>query len=393
MFYGEKLRQLRELHGFSRNELAQKLNVSEQTIGQYENNQITPRLDIMRKLPEMFSVNMHFFNTPSFIKKDVILEGSIAYRTKDRNSRKKINNELEYLTYSKTFIDYFESFVTSNIGGFELLKQKTNEIQKNSFKISDVASFARSFYELKSNEDLMSKLEQSGITILEKDLGDTIDAYSGFTKDEKPYIVLGNFKKTAVRRNFDLAHELGHLLLHSYIVMNELTNREHTEVEMQANEFASSFLMPKLEFEKDFNSIPRKTNPDFYIKLKKKYMVSIGALEYRAYKLKLISYQENRYFWSQMTKKKYRELEPLDDIISPIKPGKVRNLLSFLLENKLITVNDLIEKFGIKLEFLIFLFDLKIDFFDKYCDKNKEVTKSKYSNVIDFEAVRNQLCR
>ncbi len=389
MFYGEKLKQLRELHGFSRNELAQKLNVSEQAIGQYENNQIAPRLDVMRKLPKMFSVRMSFFNTPSFVKKNVVTEGAIAYRTKDRNSRKKVNNELEYLTYAKTFIDYFENFVTSNVGGFESLKQETDEVQKDSFMISDIANLARNFYKLKNNKDLMSKLEQSGITILEKDLGTTIDAYSGFTQDKRPYIVLGNVKKTAVRRNFDLAHELGHLLLHSYVIMNELTDREHTEIETQANEFASSFLMPKLEFEKDFYNIPRKTNPDYYIGLKKKYMVSIGALEYRAYKLKLISYQGNRYFWSQMTKKGYRKLEPLDDAIPPVKPGKVKSLLSFLLDNGLITVNSLMEKFGIKLDFLIFLFDLKSDFFDKYYNKNEETDKR--SNVIDFELIRNQL--
>lgn len=390
MFYGEKLKQLRELYGFSRNELAQKLNVSEQTIGQYENNQITPRLDILRKLPQIFDVNTQFFYCQSFVDNNVISEESIAYRTKDKNSRKKINNELAYLDYAKTFIDYFESFVTSNIGGFNELKQKIDKkIMDRDFTISNVASIARNYYKLTDNRNIMSKLEQSGINILEKDLGSTIDAYSGFTKDKKPYIILGNLKKAAVRRNFDLAHELGHLLLHSYTVMTELTEKEHTEIETQANEFAAAFLLPESEFVEDFSNISRKTNPDYYIELKKKYLVSISALEYRAYKLKLITYQGNRYFWSQMNKKGYRKFEPLDDKIVPVKPSKIRNLLSFLLDNQIITINELINKFEIRKEFLISLFDLKVNFFDEYVD-NKE-NKDDQSDLIDFSLIRNRL--
>ncbi|HEM2327016.1 TPA: helix-turn-helix transcriptional regulator, partial [Listeria monocytogenes] len=37
MFFGEKLRSVRELNGLSRKELADKLNLSEQAIWQYEN--------------------------------------------------------------------------------------------------------------------------------------------------------------------------------------------------------------------------------------------------------------------------------------------------------------------------------------------------------------------
>lgn len=391
MFYGEKLKQLRELNGFSRRKLANDLNVSEQAIGQYENDQAAPRLDVLNKLPNIFNVSIDFFDSPSFVKDKVISEGAIAYRTKDRSSQKKTSDELKYIAYAKFFVDYFNSWVTSNIGGFSDLKKQVDKyVQKyGETNIEKIAEIARNFFQLKSNKDLMSKLEQSGVTILEKDLGLTIDAYSGFTKDHDPYIVLGNIKKTAVRRNFDLAHELGHLLLHSYVIMTDLTDREYKAIEEQANTFASAFLLPKAEFVSDFLMIERNTNPDFYIELKKKYLVSIAAIEYRAYKLHLLSYQKNRYFWSQMTKKQYRVFEPLDDKIPPVKPGKVKNLLTFLLDNKLITMNNFFEEFGITEKFIINLFDLKADFFSKYVEsKNKCVTSN---NIIDLNAIRERL--
>ncbi|HEM2005253.1 TPA: helix-turn-helix transcriptional regulator, partial [Listeria monocytogenes] len=43
MFFGEKLRSVRELNGLSRKELADKLNLSEQAIWQYENQYTVPK--------------------------------------------------------------------------------------------------------------------------------------------------------------------------------------------------------------------------------------------------------------------------------------------------------------------------------------------------------------
>lgn len=45
MFYGQNMKELRILFGMSRKELAEKLNVSQQAIGQYENGDIQPALD------------------------------------------------------------------------------------------------------------------------------------------------------------------------------------------------------------------------------------------------------------------------------------------------------------------------------------------------------------
>ncbi|KAA2296257.1 ImmA/IrrE family metallo-endopeptidase, partial [Clostridioides difficile] len=65
-----------------------------------------------------------------------------------------------------------------------------------------------------TNENLMFRIEKSGVYVFEKAIGEEIDAYSLWTRNDRPFIILGNIKRSAVRRNFDIAHELGHLLLH-----------------------------------------------------------------------------------------------------------------------------------------------------------------------------------
>src|SRR5699024_381834 len=103
----------------------------------------------------------------------------------------------------------------------ELREETIRYLQDNKDKpkndqIHSIAAYARKRLGLSqsSNENLLFLLEKSGAFIFEKELGEKIDAYSLWSEDDRAYIVLGNIKKSAVRRNFDLAHELGHLLMH-----------------------------------------------------------------------------------------------------------------------------------------------------------------------------------
>ncbi len=148
---------------------------------------------------------------------------------------------------------------------------RSNPDQPVDQRITQTANLARKFIRLQHNKDLMYALEMSGIYIVEKNLGPEIDAYSTITDDGRSFIILGNIKKSAVRRNFDLAHELGHLLLHTTVDMDTLTRQEHKQIEQQANEFASDFLLPEAEFKRDFAELPRHSNPDYYIEMKRKY--------------------------------------------------------------------------------------------------------------------------
>ncbi|APE15691.1 hypothetical protein BOH72_11150 [Mycobacterium sp. WY10] len=65
---------------------------------------------------------------------------------------------------------------------------------------------------------------------------DVVDAYS-IWRDDVPYVFLAR-RKTPERIRFDVAHEIGHLVLHS----NE--PGETAEQEREADAFASEFLMP-----------------------------------------------------------------------------------------------------------------------------------------------------
>src|SRR5699024_10412615 len=87
-------------------------------------------------------------------------------------------------------------------------------------------------------------------------------------------------------------------------------------------------------------------NPVSYIDLKKKWHVSIQAMAYRAHALKLITYQQYRYFNMQLHRNDYKVKEPLDDVIAISKPGKIRSILQLLFEKEHMTLEDLLSKYA-----------------------------------------------
>jgi Zn-dependent peptidase ImmA (M78 family)/transcriptional regulator with XRE-family HTH domain len=131
---------------------------------------------------------------------------------------------------------------------------------------------------------------------------------------QKPPIIFLNKDLPKSRRRLSLAHELGHLVMHT---------NPHERVEDEAWEFAGEFLMPSAEIEKQFEGL----NLDKLGQLKKEWGVSMQAILYRAKKLGKISESYSRYLWIQIGKCGYRINEPFEDVIPDEKPTDLEKRL------------------------------------------------------------------
>ena len=58
MTIGEKIYELRKLKGLSQEELAEKLNVSRQSVSLWETNQTVPQIDYLMELSKIFNVSL-----------------------------------------------------------------------------------------------------------------------------------------------------------------------------------------------------------------------------------------------------------------------------------------------------------------------------------------------
>lgn len=126
-----------------------------------------------------------------------------------------------------------------------------------------------------------------------------VDACSLWRNDQ-PYMYLNTFK-SAERSRYDAAHELGHLVLHRH---GAPTGQN---AEQAANEFAAAFLMPPGAVRAAGPKIATLAN---LVQLKKKWIVSVGALAHRLNDLDLVSDWHYRMLCIELQKRGWRNKEP-----------------------------------------------------------------------------------
>lgn len=58
--FGERLKELRESKGMTQEFLAELLNVSRQSIGVYENNNVDPGINTLVKIADIFNISLDY---------------------------------------------------------------------------------------------------------------------------------------------------------------------------------------------------------------------------------------------------------------------------------------------------------------------------------------------
>ncbi|MGG4401129.1 XRE family transcriptional regulator [Paenibacillus amylolyticus] len=388
MFVGENLTNLRIMHGYSRKQLSEQLGVTQQAVWQYENAYTSPKVPIVNELKRIFSVKSKYFYTKDMLTQrnnaaniDVM---NIAYRSKVMNVISKTQTEAKHVEYLDTFINYITAQISLPTLNIIQLREEAIEYMNHTdddrtTQIHYVAHLARQRLNMEpsTNENLMFRIEKSGVYVFEKAIGEEIDAYSLWTRNDRPFIILGNIKRSAVRRNFDIAHELGHLLLHYRLEFVNLDRKEHKLIENEANLFAGAFLLPEEEFSSDMNEIIYKTNPDQYLDLKNKWKTSLQVLGYRAAHLGMMEAKDHRNFYAAMHRRGYLEKEPFDREIPLQKPMRIKTIIDLLSNKGLVDIRYMIEEdWKVETSFFHHMTGINTDFFNKYMT-NKPQTSIK----------------
>lgn len=148
--------------------------------------------------------------------------------------------------------------------------------------------------------DMLKLLEAKGVRVFSlSEKNKNVDAYS-CRRDKTPYVFLNTFK-SAERSRFDAAHELGHLVLHIHGASRS------RDVEKEADQFASAFLVPRADL---IGHIPRVQSLTQLVTAKKRWGVSVAALAKSAFDAELISDWNYRELCKQMSIAGYRSREP-----------------------------------------------------------------------------------
>jgi Zn-dependent peptidase ImmA (M78 family)/transcriptional regulator with XRE-family HTH domain len=342
-FNPQRLKAARVFRGMTITELADKIGVTRQAVSQFEQGKTPPSLENIFKLTNVLQFPRDFFYAE---EQSVNYVGNTffrSYSTATKRLREAQKVRVDFIFNVQQFLEKYVNFPKLNLPDTESFDNKnwTNE------DIELLAEKVREHWGLgdKPITNMVFELEKNGIfvTTVRTD-SQSIDAFCQkrvHNGQDYYFVVLGSDKFSAVRRQFDAAHELGHILMHGWIDDQEqLSNEEVREMERQANYFAAALLLPRKAFSNSLYSFKLEE----FINLKKYWMVSINSMIVRSYHMGLISYNQYQYLQKQISQRKMKTREPYDDVIKRAQPSLFKQSIELLFNKNVIGPEEIVSE-------------------------------------------------
>jgi Zn-dependent peptidase ImmA (M78 family)/DNA-binding XRE family transcriptional regulator len=291
LFTASRLTLARRRRGLTLVEVAERVGVTAQSISNYENGRQVPSAQVLDGLAEVLGFPVSFFSAPEF---EPITTDQASFRARSKLPARKRDIALSTGRLAIEFNDWMSKRYYLPSPDLPSLNKPDPET---------AAGIVRARWNLGSAPigNMVHLLEAHGVRVfsLAPEYAD-VDAFC-FFNDSVPFTFL-NTMKTAERGRFDAAHELGHLVMHS-----EGRDLTGAQVEQEANEFASAFLMPR---ESVVAHMPASPLIDQILQGKKIWNVAALALTYRLHDIGMLSDWHYRTTCTELGRRGYRGQEP-----------------------------------------------------------------------------------
>lgn len=350
-----RLKDARIVNGYTAKEVAESIGISPQALSLYELGKSTPSPEMFNKLVIKYGLPISFYYKLNF---DNSMDGAIYFR-KFTAATKAKRDEAQIL--SKWFVHDIIAELDKMIKLpavdplFDRIKTSVH-IDLDNFDYETMAKIIRREWGL-GNEplnNLMYELEKRGIVIGILELDDDIDGFS-YWSDGRPFMFL-NANNNFFRLRMSMAHELCHLFFHGAV---ENIKHDLKKIENDAKNFAGAFLLPDIACQKYFNSI---TLQEFQY-LKPQLKISIAGMLKRCEQLGFISEERTVSLNKQISAKRWRKVEPLDNIFLPERPVLAKQSIELIINNNILSKQQLSNLFALPTVFIEYVCNLSKGYF------------------------------
>jgi Zn-dependent peptidase ImmA (M78 family)/transcriptional regulator with XRE-family HTH domain len=335
----ERIKEAREARGYALDTFADALNVSRQAAAQYETGQIAPSSDVMSRIVGLTALPPAFFTTSHKRASDDIAPFWRGLKRMEEHHRRRIARRLQWAYDVAEFIERFIHLPNVRLPHIEDCPETSGDEQ-----IETVAMAVRDLWGLGRGpiHNLTALFEDNGILLVREEVKcDDMDAVSCWQRG-RPFILYSSEVRSGPRSKFNLAHELGHIVLHAGVEMN---SRNMDKIEKQANRFAGALLLPRETFAKEVLG----TSIGYFKYLKERWGVAISAMVYRCKELGVLSKSQQAYLMRQMNYLRIKEVEPLDDQFPVGDPSVLAESLQMLINNGVQTKSQMEQAIPINL--------------------------------------------
>lgn len=273
-FSAERLQLARQRRGLNKTKLAALVRVKPPVITAYERADREPSEQMVAQLAEALEFPVSFFYAEM---DDMVPLDSASFRSLSRMTASQRDAGLASGTLTIQLNRWMEHH-------FSLPPPNVPDLDPGIIDPPGAAAHVRGQWGLDKLPiaNVLHTLEAHGVRVFALAAQcREVDAFSFWHEETStPFIIVGTHKSPE-RQVFDLAHELGHLVLH----------RDHgrprgRDEERQADAFASSFLMPREDL---YLAAPRNPTLSDLAAAKHRWKVSVAALAFRMHQEDMIS--------------------------------------------------------------------------------------------------------
>ncbi|MFG2128335.1 helix-turn-helix domain-containing protein [Streptomyces sp. NPDC048751] len=292
-FDGARLTQARRLRGWTKKELAGRIDVTPAAVGQYEAGAIRPRPEQVRRIAEIFDCPASFFAAGR--PRAALDTGGVHFRSLRSAPARERERALAFTERLWELAHELEAYVRLppvNLPGWD-----GGEIAHNALDEPATAAHAlRAQWGLGEGPvpHMVRLLESRGIivTILPYVNADSrkLDGFST-SRLPRPVVILNEERNDVYRHRFSAAHELGHLILHGDAHPGDIHH------ERQADTFAAEFLTPSHSIAA---SLPSRVDFTALSDLQQSWGVSLDSLLVRCRELGLHSDATSSRAWRRL---------------------------------------------------------------------------------------------
>ncbi|MGH6817311.1 MAG: ImmA/IrrE family metallo-endopeptidase [Methylovirgula sp.] len=319
----ERIREAREARGLQLEPFAEMLDVTKQAVARYESGLASPGGETMRRIIAETHQPPVFFITPRKRSASGITPFWRSLKRMEQHHRKRISRRLEW---ASDVVGYLEQFI--HLPDLSLPIFDFDPASASIDQIENAADTVRAHWSLGRGplRDLSAIMELHGFILIRESVScSDMDAVSCWQAG-RPYVLFSADEISGPRNAYNLAHELGHMVLHSSV---EVSSNNLNLIEKQADRFAGAFLLPQETFSKEVLG----TSLNHFLFLKEKWGISIAAMAYRCKDLTTLNDNQFSYIMRQLNMRKIREHEPLDEQFQVREPSILGESIKMLLDN------------------------------------------------------------
>lgn len=370
-FQRDRLSQILAVRRLTQVQLASMVGVSPATISKWRAGSQAPERDALERLAGVVNVTPEWFTRPTIVKVSLPLFRSNA--SAHVAARAMLEARMEWAQDVAAALMEFVDYPEVNLP----TRSYTDPEEITSEDIEQAVCECRDLWRLGRSvvQDLALAVESAGIILIREETGVAqIEGLSAWSEVlGRPLILLSADKDNGYRSRFDLAHELGHLVLHRHIKRPTERDR-HKQLEQQAHRFAGAFLLPAETFVTEVRVPP--TLDDLLI-LKWRWGVSAAAIIMRLLALELLDEDAARNLFKRRSARWGAKSEPGDGDRGPEQPRLLRRTIDLLVDEKVMPPDAIPRHIGLAASDVEALAGLPEGYFNRK------------SNVVQFARLRN----